>query len=89
MKTNYFQELVSKKDDPNYVQAKGHIPKDLAQRFDLACVKYGFDKSQGLEAAIESFLEKLESGEPIKIPPGGRPKQSRKPSNESLPEQSQ
>jgi len=75
--------LVSKKDDPNYVQTKGHIPKDLAQRFDIACVKHGFDKSQGLEAAIECLLEKLESGASISIPPGGRPKQSRKKQKES------
>jgi hypothetical protein len=52
-------DLVSKKDDPNYEQVRGHVPKDLAMEFRLACTSHRLDYSQGIEAALRLLLSHL------------------------------
>lgn len=53
-------ELASKKDDSNYEQIRGHVPKDLAMQFRLACTARKLDYSQGVEAALRHWLTYLE-----------------------------
>jgi hypothetical protein len=51
-----------KKDDPNYSQVSGHVPKELALKFKVACTTKEITISEGLEKAISDWLEK-EAGE--------------------------
>lgn len=56
--------LVSKKDDPNYEPVRGHVPKDLAMQFRIACTVRKLDNSQGIQTALEFWLAHLEENEP-------------------------
>ena len=48
--------VVSKRDDPNYSQISGHIPTQMAMEFKIACTKRRVSHSEGLEQAIELWL---------------------------------
>lgn len=48
--------LVSKKDDPNYQQVSGHVPKDLAIRFKQHLAAKDKKLNEGLEEAITAYL---------------------------------
>lgn len=58
-----FSELASKKDDSNYEQVRGHVPKNLAMQFRLACTARKMDYSEGVEAALKHWLAHLEREE--------------------------
>ncbi|MDP8963692.1 MAG: hypothetical protein M3O33_06840 [Cyanobacteriota bacterium] len=49
-------EVASKRDDPNYQQISGHIPKEMATEFKVACTRKGVSHSDGLEQAIALWL---------------------------------
>lgn len=50
--------VVTKRDDPNYAQVSGYVPKDLARRFKIACTSKDISQSEGLEEALAEWLEK-------------------------------
>jgi hypothetical protein len=49
--------VVTKRDDPNYSQVSGYVPKDLARRFRIACTSKEISQSEALEEALEKWLE--------------------------------
>jgi hypothetical protein len=49
--------VVTKRDDPNYSQVSGYVPKDLARRFRIACTSQEISQSEALEEALEKWLE--------------------------------
>ncbi|MCA1994147.1 MAG: hypothetical protein LDL41_19185 [Coleofasciculus sp. S288] len=49
--------MVTKRDDPNYSQVSGYIPKELALRFRIACTAKEISQSEALEKAIGQWLE--------------------------------
>jgi hypothetical protein len=49
-------EVASKRDDPNYQQVSGHIPKEMATEFKVACTRREVSHSDGLEQAIALWL---------------------------------
>jgi hypothetical protein len=53
---NELLEVASKRDDPNYQQISGHIPKEMATEFKVACTRKGVSHSDGLEQAIDLWL---------------------------------
>jgi hypothetical protein len=53
--------VVTKRDDPNYSQVSGYVPKDLARRFRIACTSQEISQSEALEEALEKWLEEEKS----------------------------
>ncbi len=49
-------EVPSKRDDPNYQQLSGHVLKEMATEFKVACTRRGVSHSDGLEQAIALWL---------------------------------
>jgi hypothetical protein len=49
-------EVASKRDDPNFQQLSGHVPKEMATEFKVACTRKGVSHSDGLEQAIALWL---------------------------------
>lgn len=49
-------DFVGKKDDPNYEQVRGHVPKQLVRRFKQYCLDEDMDYSEGLERILASFF---------------------------------
>ncbi len=49
--------MVTKRDDPNYSQVSGYVPKDLARRFKIACTSKEISQSEALEEALGRWLE--------------------------------
>ncbi|NEP61056.1 MAG: hypothetical protein F6K31_29425 [Symploca sp. SIO2G7] len=49
-------DMVSKRADPNYHQISGHIPKEMATEFKIACTRRGVSHSEGLEQAVTLWL---------------------------------
>lgn len=49
--------VVTKRDDPNYSQVSGYVPKDLARRFKIACTSKEISQSEALEEALQQWLE--------------------------------
>ncbi len=47
---------MAKKDDPNYEQVRGHVPKQLARQFKQYCLNEDIDYSEGLERILASFF---------------------------------
>ncbi|MEQ8469371.1 hypothetical protein [Coleofasciculus sp. E1-EBD-02] len=54
--TDELLEVASKRDDPNYQQISGHIPREMATDFKIACTKKGVSHSDGLSQAIALWL---------------------------------
>jgi hypothetical protein len=52
-----------KKDDPNYSQVSGHVPKELALKFRIACTAKEITISDGLERALQIWLEEESKAE--------------------------
>lgn len=48
--------VVTKRDDPNYAQVSGHIPKDKALEFKIACTRKQISQSEALEEAVDKWL---------------------------------
>ncbi len=52
-----------KREDPDYAQVSGYVPKKLALKFKAACTMRETTQSEALEKAIEAWLK--QSGESI------------------------
>ncbi|MGC1247749.1 MAG: hypothetical protein WA865_16155 [Spirulinaceae cyanobacterium] len=48
--------MVTKRDDPNYAQVSGYVPKNLAIRFKIACTSKQTSQSEALEEAVKEWL---------------------------------
>ncbi|MBD2168486.1 hypothetical protein H6G04_29330 [Calothrix membranacea FACHB-236] len=53
----YLATMPAKKDDPDYVALRGHIPKELFRRFKMFCLEYEVDNSQGLENLLREYFD--------------------------------
>ena len=47
-----------KRDNPNYAQLSGHVPKEKKRRFEIYCVNNDVTLSEGLEIALDLLHEK-------------------------------
>ncbi len=45
-----------KRDDPNYAQVSGYVPKKLALEFKIACTADEISQSEALEQAMTLWL---------------------------------
>ena len=52
----YLATMPAKKDDPDYVALRGHIPKDLFKKFKMFCLEKEIDNSQGLEDLLTEYF---------------------------------
>lgn len=68
-------DVASKRDDPNYQQVSGHIPKEMATEFKIACTRRGVSHSDGLEQAIALWL--AQDNKPLASGSSGRGGKSR------------
>ena len=50
--------VVNKRNDPNYTQISGHIPKDLARKFKAEVAMSEVDHSEAIEESVREWLEK-------------------------------
>lgn len=53
--------LVTKRDDPNYAQVSGYIPKELARKFKTLCTFEEISQSEALEEAVMLWLREKEA----------------------------
>jgi len=53
-------DLVTKRDDPNYAQVSGYVPKELALRFKILCTSEEMNQSEALEEALALWIQKRE-----------------------------
>jgi hypothetical protein len=51
---------VGKKDDINYVQVRGHVPKAIAQQFKQFCLDKEINYSEGIEQILTIFFATYE-----------------------------
>lgn len=56
----YLATMAAKKDDPNYVAIRGHIPKTLYKKFKVFCLEREIDNSQGLEELLNEYFKFVE-----------------------------
>lgn len=54
-------DLVTKRDDPNYAQVSGYVPKELALRFKVLCTSEEVSQSEALEEALALWIQKREN----------------------------
>lgn len=75
MKSIHMNELadlvVSKREDPNYSQLSGYIPRDIARQFKIACTSKELSHSDALEEAVLMWLQS--STDQYKHSKGGKP----------------
>lgn len=50
-----------KRDDPNYSQVSGFVPKELALQFKATCTLQEITQSDAIEEAIKDWLTKVQS----------------------------
>jgi hypothetical protein len=62
-----------KKDDPNYEQLRGHVPRTLAKRFKQFCLDNDLDYSLGLETLIEGFFTYANKSQSEGLPDKAQP----------------
>lgn len=53
----YLATMPAKKDDPNYVAIRGHVPKNIYKKFKVFCLEREVDNSQGLEDLLNEYFE--------------------------------
>ncbi|MGD1863163.1 MAG: hypothetical protein ACFB0D_01280 [Phormidesmis sp.] len=58
-----------KREDPDYAQVSGYIPKKLALKFKAACTMRETTQSDALEKAIQVWLEQKESDSDGEVAP--------------------
>ncbi|MCU0552115.1 MAG: hypothetical protein MUC48_22495 [Leptolyngbya sp. Prado105] len=47
-----------RRNDPNFAQVSGYIPKEMALQFKIACTAKEISMTEGLEQAVSLWLEK-------------------------------
>jgi hypothetical protein len=55
------RDVATKRDDPDFAQVSGYIPKVKALRFKVTCTALQTSQSEALDEAISLWLEKQES----------------------------
>lgn len=55
------RSVATKRDDPDYAQVSGYIPKAKALKFKVVCTALQTTQSEALDEAISLWLEKQES----------------------------
>lgn len=58
-------DVATRRDDPNYAQISGYIPKDKALKFKIACTALQTTQSDALDEAIRLWLEKQEKSSSV------------------------
>jgi hypothetical protein len=58
------EEILGRRNNPNYSQITGLIPKSLAQSFRVYCVENEIQLTEALEVAIQEFLDKRQNQPP-------------------------
>lgn len=53
----YLATMPAKKDDPDYVAIRGHVPKSIYKKFKVFCLEREVDNSQGLENLLSEYFE--------------------------------
>jgi hypothetical protein len=53
--------LTARRNNPDYSQVTGLIPKELAHRFRVYCVENEILLTEALEIAIQEFLDKRQN----------------------------
>ena len=48
---------VVRRNDPNFAQVSGYLPKEMALRFKIACTAKEISMTEGLEQAVSLWLE--------------------------------
>jgi hypothetical protein len=48
---------VVRRNDPNFAQVSGYLPKPMALRFKIACTAKEISMTEGLEQAVSLWLE--------------------------------
>lgn len=48
---------VVRRNDPNFAQVSGYLPKEMALRFKIACTAKEISMTEGLEQAVRLWLE--------------------------------
>ncbi|WP_017655398.1 hypothetical protein [Fortiea contorta] len=64
--------VATRRDDPNFAQVSGYIPKDKALSFKIACTALQMTQSDALDEAISLWLAKHE--QPSSTPKGKKVK---------------
>ncbi|WP_200819452.1 hypothetical protein [Tolypothrix sp. NIES-4075] len=59
--------MPAKKDDPDYVAIRGHVPKNLYKRFKVFCLEREVDNSQGLEDLLSEYFEIKDKAESLSL----------------------
>jgi hypothetical protein len=54
------KNVVTKRDDPNFAQVSGYIPKEKALEFKVICTRRQISQSEALEEAVDKWLEQNE-----------------------------
>lgn len=49
-----------KRENPNYIQISGHVPKSLGLQFKAVCASNELTLSEALEKAIQKWLEDMD-----------------------------
>jgi hypothetical protein len=52
-----FSMAGGKRDDPNYLQVSGYVPRDLGLQFKANCMLQEVSQSEALEEAIQLWLK--------------------------------
>lgn len=58
-----------RRDDPNFSQVSGYIPKEVALQFKATCTLVEISQTDALEEAIRLWLEKVKSEGKVRITP--------------------
>ncbi|MBD2458804.1 hypothetical protein H6G80_32695 [Nostoc sp. FACHB-87] len=53
-------DVATRRDDPNFSQVSGYIPKEKALNFKIACTALQITQSDALDEAISLWLENHE-----------------------------
>ena len=53
----YDNMAVVRRNDPNFAQVSGYLPKEMALRFKIACTAKEISMTEGLEQAVRLWLE--------------------------------
>ncbi|MDK3159880.1 hypothetical protein QPK87_25440 [Kamptonema cortianum] len=51
-------EMVARRDDPNYGQLSGYIPKELVDEFKIECIRRDIQKGDALAEAVRLWLDR-------------------------------
>lgn len=56
--------VTNRRSDPNFVQVSGYLPKDLVLRFKKILLMKDYSVQEGLEQAVQQYVDKEEHNAP-------------------------